>query len=155
FYAEGGASEMKQGWLPVIAAVAVIAMPLASARADDKPLLWAADAEGGAPYIFKDPKNPAQNIGYEVDLAAALARELGRSIEFKQYEFDSLFRGLERGDFDFAMNGLEITPDRKRRFLFTRPYYLYQLQFVTRAGERRFASLEECQGRGDVVVGTL
>ncbi len=146
---------MKQGWLPVIAAVAVIAMPLASGKADDKPLLWAADAEGGAPYIFKDPKNPAQNRGYEVDLAALLARELGRSIEFKQYEFSSLFSGLERGDFDFAMNGLEITPDRKKRFLFTRPYYVYRLQFVTRAGERRFASLEECQGRVDVVVGTL
>ncbi len=33
------------------------------ARSDQPPLRWAADAEGGAPYIFKDPENPEQNIG--------------------------------------------------------------------------------------------
>jgi polar amino acid transport system substrate-binding protein len=119
------------------------------------PLLWAADAEGGAPYIFKGPNNPQQNIGYEVDLAAALAKELGRPIHFKQYEFSRLFSGLERGDFDFAMNGLEITPDRRKKVHFSRPYYLYKLQFVTRAGERRFSNLEECRKRGGVVIGTL
>jgi polar amino acid transport system substrate-binding protein len=146
---------MKEGCLQVIAAALLLATPVAGARADEKPLLWAADAEGGAPYIFKDPKNPGKNIGYEVDLAAALASELGQAIEFKQYEFSSLFSGLERGDFDFAMNGLEVTPDRKKRVRFTRPYYVYRLQFVTRAGEQRFASLDECQGRGDVVIGTL
>ncbi len=148
---------MKQGHLQVWSAliVASFGIPLDTVRADEKPLLWAADAEGGAPYIFKDPRNPSQNLGYEVDLAQALGKELGRRIEFKQYEFSSLFKGLERGDFDFAMNGLEITPDRKKKALFTRPYYIYRLQFVTRAGEKRFASLEECQSRDGLVIGTL
>jgi len=82
---------------------------------EDAPLRWAADAEGGAPYIFKDPKNPAVNIGFEVDMAAELEKELGRRIEWTQYDFRSLVPGLERGDFDFAMNGLEITADRKQR----------------------------------------
>ena len=36
--------------------------------------------------------------GFEVDLRDALARELGRPIEFKQYAFDTLFAGLERGE---------------------------------------------------------
>jgi ABC-type arginine transport system ATPase subunit len=75
---------------------------------------WAADAEGGAPYIFKDPKNPAVNIGFEVDLAAALEKELGRRIEWQQYDFRSPVSGLNRGDFEFAMNGLEITADRAK-----------------------------------------
>lgn len=119
-----------------------------------RPLIWAADAEGGAPYIFKDPTDPKRNIGFEVDLAAALAKELGRSIEFRQYEFNSLFSGLERGDFDFAMNGLEITPDRTQRCRFSRPYYRYTLQLVTRKGETRFTTLEECKGR-DLTIGTL
>jgi polar amino acid transport system substrate-binding protein len=120
-----------------------------------RPLIWAADAEGGAPYIFKNPKNPQDNIGFEVDLAAALARELGRPIRFKQYEFSSLFSGLERGDFDIAMNGLEITPDRRRKVRFSKPYYLYQLQFVVRAGEERFKTLQDCAGRAGLVIGTL
>jgi polar amino acid transport system substrate-binding protein len=119
-----------------------------------RPLVWAADAEGGAPYIFKDPADPSRNIGFEVDIVNALAKELGRPIEFKQYEFNSLFSGLERGDFDFAMNGLEVTPDRKQRCRFSRPYYRYTLQLVTRKGETRFTNLEECRGR-DLTIGTL
>ena len=59
-----------------------------------KPLLWAADAEGGAPYISKDPNNLDKYVGFEVDLAAAFEKELGRKIEYKQYEFKSLVPGL-------------------------------------------------------------
>lgn len=119
-----------------------------------RPLRWAADAEGGAPYIFKDPKNPRVDIGFEVDLAQALSRVLGRPIEFRQYDYKSLFSGLLRGDFDFAMNGLEVTPDRLKRIRFSRPYYLYRLQLVGRAGEKRFRDLAGCKALG-AVVGTL
>jgi polar amino acid transport system substrate-binding protein len=118
------------------------------------PLRWAADAEGGAPYIFKDAKDPTRNVGFEVDLAAALEKELGRKIEFVQYQFPSLIAGLRRGDFDLAMNGLEITPDRARAVRFSRPYYVYKLQLVARSGEKRFASLDACRAAGGL-VGTL
>ncbi len=115
---------------------------------------WAADAEGGAPYIFKAPKNPAVNIGFEVDLAGELEKELGRRIEFRQYDFRSLVSGLQRGDFDFAMNGLEITADRAKAVRFSRPYYLYKLQLVARSGEKRFETLQQCKSVGGA-VGTL
>lgn len=117
-------------------------------------LLWASDAEGGAPYIFRDPQDPERNIGFEVDLIEALARVLGRPIRFRQYDFKSLISGLERGDCDFAMNGLEVTPDRKAKVRFSRPYYVYSQQLVARAGERRFRDLEECQ-KLDCLVGTM
>jgi polar amino acid transport system substrate-binding protein len=145
------------GWSQPFLTWAIVLVAVCSpCRADDsKPLLWAADAEGGAPFIFKDPKNPQQYKGFEVEIAGALSRELGRPIHFKQYEYVSLFSGLERGDFDFAMNGLEITPDRKQRVLFSRPYYLSRVQFVTRARDTRFRSIEDCKGKDRVVVGTL
>jgi polar amino acid transport system substrate-binding protein len=156
---------MSRCWLPwrslsgILALVSALinASQTVAADADQavRPLIWAADAEGGAPYILKDPDHPSQNVGFEVDLAAALARELRRPIHFKQYEFSSIFSGLERGDFDFAMNGLEITPDRKKRVRFSKPYYLYKLQFVVRAGEQRFKTLEDCAGRAGLVIGTL
>jgi len=41
--------------------------------ADTGELRWGGDAEGGAPYVFLDPKNPREIIGFEVDLANALA----------------------------------------------------------------------------------
>jgi len=123
--------------------------------AEEGSLVWAADAAGGAPYVFKDPDNPNKHIGFEVDLAEALAKELGRPIEFQQYEFTRLIPGVERGDFDFAMNGLEITPDRKKRVRFSRPYYIYKLQLVVRADEDRFQTLEELKKVKDAKVGTL
>lgn len=136
----------------IFALLAVV--PAASLRADDPPLRWGADAEGGAPYIFKDPANPRANIGFEVDLAAALEQELDRKIEFVQYSYGELTLGLERGDFDFAMNGLEVTPDRERRLRLSRPYYVYRLQLVARAEESRFESLEQVKAVGGR-VGTL
>lgn len=101
---------------------------------DVKPLIWGADASGGVPYVFADPNDPDKMIGFEVDLAAALAREMGRPIEFQQRKFDSLLNDVERGDIDFAMNGLEILPDRLNQVRFTKPYYLYQLQLVVKSG---------------------
>jgi len=110
--------------------------------ADTDPLRWAADAEGGAPYIFYDPQDPGRTVGFEVDLAEALGERLGRPIQWVQYDYAGLVSGLQRGDFDFAMNGLEVTPDRAKALRLSRPYYVYTLQTVVRAEERRFSTLE-------------
>jgi polar amino acid transport system substrate-binding protein len=135
-------------------ALCALASPAGAQDAAVKPVRWGADAEGGAPYSFKDPKNPQKDIGFEVGLAAALAKELRRPVGFTQYDFKNLIPGLDRGDFDFAMNGLEVTADRKTKVLFSRPYYVYKLQLVIRADEQRFKTLAGCKRAGGV-VGTL
>ena len=101
-----------------------------------------------------DPDHPGQYVGFEVELRDALQREIGRPIEFKQYSFPKLDSGLARGDFDFAMNGVEDTPDRQERFRLSRPYYVYTLQLVCRRDDDRFQSLDDCKKEG-VVVGTM
>ncbi|MEW6109222.1 MAG: ABC transporter substrate-binding protein/permease [Nitrospirota bacterium] len=115
-------------------------------------LLWGSDAEGGAPYVFPDPKDPAKLIGFEVDIADAIARELGVKARQAQNAWDSLVPALERGDFDIAMNGIEITPQRKERVLFARPYYVYTEQLVVRKNETRIKDVNDLKGRR---VGTL
>lgn len=122
--------------------------------ATETPLLWGADAEGGAPYLFVDPNDPDRQIGFEVDLVEELAKRIGRPIQFQPYSFGSLTEGLERGDFDFAMNGLEDTPDRRRSVRLSRPYYVYRLQLAVRADDQRIAGLDDCK-RLNLVVGTL
>lgn len=119
-----------------------------------EPLRWGADAEGGAPYIYLDPADPTKTIGFEVDLAAALGKTMGRPIEHRQYNYDGLISGLNRGDFDIAMNGLEITPDRREHVLFSRPYYVYMLQLVARANETRFQTMDQVVSQ-KLKVGTL
>jgi polar amino acid transport system substrate-binding protein len=126
----------------------------AAAAGDRPPLLWATDAEGGAPYTYKDPKDPNHNIGFEVDIVNEIEKEIGRPIVAKQYAFSSLILGLQRGDFDFAMNGLEETPDRAEKVLFTRPYYVFREQLVVRRGEKHFTDLDGVKAMGGV-VGTL
>jgi polar amino acid transport system substrate-binding protein len=131
--------------------------PVSSGRTQtpDRPLRWGSDAEGGAPYIFKDPQNPERNKGFEVDLAEALARELGRPIVFKQYDFESLFEALKRNDIDLAMDGLEVLPERIEQVRFSRPYYIYKLQLVVRVNEDRFQTLDEFKSMGGNLVGTM
>lgn len=125
-----------------------------SFAAAQEPLKWGGDAEGGAPFIFLDPQNPSRNIGFEVDLAAALAKAVDRPITFQQYEYASLLQGLDRGDFDFAMNGLERTGERAANYRLSRPYYVYQLQLVVRKDEARFTTIEEL-ARLKLKAGTL
>ncbi|MBL9125226.1 MAG: amino acid ABC transporter substrate-binding protein, partial [Planctomycetaceae bacterium] len=121
-------------------------------------LRWGGDVEGGAPFQVRDPQDPRRVIGFEVELAALLAKSLsaqaGAAIEpeFVQYEWVSLPLGLEKKDFDCIVSGFEITPDRRRQFLFTRPYYQYALQLVVRQDERRIHQLKDCQS---YAVGTL
>jgi polar amino acid transport system substrate-binding protein len=132
----------------------LLAMVGATARGAERPLLWAADESGGAPYVFQDPNNAEQIVGFEVELRDALQRELGRQIEFKHYDFKNLIPGLQRGDFDLAMNGLEVLPEYEKEVLFSRPYYVYKLQLAVRKGERRFTTIEELKNL-HLAVGTL
>lgn len=115
-------------------------------------ILWGSDAEGGAPYVFPDPKNPSHLVGFEVDLAAAIARELGVTARQSQNAWDSLIPALQRGDFDMAMNGLEITPQREAMVLFSVPYYIYTEQLVVRKEEQSVRGVKDLRGRK---VGTL
>ncbi|MHA2621675.1 MAG: ABC transporter substrate-binding protein/permease [bacterium JZ-2024 1] len=115
-------------------------------------ILWGADAEGGAPYVFPDPSQPSSLIGFEVELAIAIARELGVGQKMVQNAWDSLIPALERGDFDFAMNGIEITEERMHRVLFSVPYYVYTEQLVVRKDDLSIQSLRDVQGKK---VGTL
>jgi polar amino acid transport system substrate-binding protein len=115
-------------------------------------LLWGSDAEGGAPYVFPDPSDPSRLIGFEVDLARAIAREMGMEARQVQNAWESLVLALERGDFDMALNGLEITPEKKQSVLFTHPYYIYTEQLAVRKDDNRIRGVGDLPGR---TVGTL
>src|SRR5262245_40665151 len=45
-------------------------------------LRWCGDLQGGEPYVFQDPASDAGIVGFEVEIAAALARRLGVRAEF-------------------------------------------------------------------------
>ncbi len=115
-------------------------------------LLWGGDAEGGAPYSYPDPQKPEQIIGFEYDLAEALAAKLGVKVQMVQNQWDQLIPGLERGNFDIVLNGLEVTEENQQRIVMTQPYYVYAQQIVTRKGTRDVTSMEDLKRK---TVGVL
>ena len=133
---------------------ALFFFPSALAAQDKKPLKCGADLEGGIPYLFGSPGDPNVKIGFEVELLAALAKQMDRPLEFEHAGFDTLLSALKRGDVDFAMNGLEITPTNLKTAKFTRPYFIYQLQLIGRIDDDRFVTLDDCKQK-HLKVGTL
>jgi polar amino acid transport system substrate-binding protein len=113
-------------------------------------LRWGGDVQGGEPYVFQDPARGL--VGFEVEVADALARRLGVRAEFVQNDWQTLLPSLERGDFDIAMNGIEVTAARRGRVAFTRPYYAFTETLVVRRGDTAVRGLEDLRGAR---VGTL
>lgn len=115
-------------------------------------LRWGADPSGGAPYVFTDPANPDRYIGYEKEMVDALAAAMGRRAEFVPSDWETLVSTLQRKSFDVIVNGLEPTGDRARQIIFSKAYYVFQLQLTVRRDEDRINSLADCKNR---MVGTL
>jgi len=122
------------------------------AQQAQSPLRWAADSEGGAPFIFPDPQNPERLIGFEAEIVDALAAEMKRTPVFVQNQWDGLVPGLRIDNYDLIVNGLEITPEREQEINFSIPYYVTFEQLTVRKETYDLNSLEDCVGK---VVGTL
>jgi Na+/H+-dicarboxylate symporter len=75
-------------------------------------------------------------VGYDVDLAHDLARELGVDLEFVRVALDEWPRPVLDGRCDIGMNATAITPERARAVAFTDPYFDGNLAFVVRDHRR-------------------
>src|SRR6266704_1790076 len=138
--------------MKAIRCILTVLLLAAPAAASAQELVWAADAEGGAPYTFPDPRDPAHIIGFEVDLANALAARMELKPRFVQNQWDGLVPGLERGEYDVVINGLEITPQRAERIHFSNPYFYSTLTITLRLDEMRIRRPEDLRGH---TAGTL
>jgi len=124
--------------------------PLERIRARGE-ITYAGDLQGGEPYVFRDPRDPSHLVGFEVEIAEALAQSLGVRARFVQNDWHNLIPSLERGDFDIALNGLEDTPALRDRALETQGYAGFREQLVVRRGSP-LRTLEALRGQR---VGTL
>lgn len=113
-----------------------------AAHAADK-LIVASDPTW-PPLEFLDDSR--QVIGYDVDMIKAVAREAGMEAEVRNIAWDGIFAGVAAGKYDIVASGITITEERKRAFLFTKPYYDVQQIIVVKKGET-VKSFEELRGR--------
>jgi len=141
--------------LVTLAALRAAAAELEEIRARGE-LVWAADQEGGGPHVFPDPAEPRRLTGFEVEFADLLAAELGVKARFQQGQWDRLPLLLDQTA-DCVINGIELTPERRRDYGCSRPYFGYALQMVGRRSDppAALADLAEAGPRGAWRVGVL
>ena len=61
-------------------------------------------------------------IGFEIDVATRLARDMGVKVEFVPTKWDGIIPALLSGKFDVIIGGMGIRPDRNLKVNFSIPY---------------------------------
>lgn len=111
---------------------------------------WGEDSTGGMPYIVpKDANNPnAAYYGYEVDIATEMAKLMGAQQVPTQITWSNWQQGLASQQFDFFMNGLEITSDNiQAGAKFSIPYYVYTQSIVVLKTNTTINSFADLAGK--------
>jgi His/Glu/Gln/Arg/opine family amino acid ABC transporter permease subunit len=76
------------------------------------------------PYEFYDTAGGERKIvGFDVDIANTIARELGFKLKIQESDFNGLIPSLQAGRADFVMAGMTPTPERKKNVDFSIIYY--------------------------------
>lgn len=61
--------------------------------------------------------------GLDVDLAHALADELGLEVQFSHFGYDGLYDALATGQVDVLISAMVIVPGRTKDFAYSEPYF--------------------------------
>jgi len=99
-----------------------------------------------APFSYHDPATGALT-GYDVDIAKAVAEQLGVRVEFVETPWDSIFAALEAKRFDVVANEVTITPERQAKYDLSQPYSVGEGVIVTRADDNSITSLADLKGK--------
>ena len=87
-----------------------------------------------APFEFVGSSGDIE--GFDIDLMAAIAKELGVTSEFMSEGFDTLIPTLKAGGkFDVIASGMTITDERKQEIDFSDPYIDANLSIAMREGD--------------------
>jgi His/Glu/Gln/Arg/opine family amino acid ABC transporter permease subunit len=87
-----------------------------------------------------------QFSGFDVDIARAIARELGVEAVLVNASFDGVFPALQNGTFDVVISAVTITPERSASLLFSDPYVADGQQIVVR-GDSAITGPDDLAGR--------
>ncbi|BCO28411.1 L-cystine-binding protein FliY [Rhodoferax lithotrophicus] len=72
------------------------------------------------PWAMRDKQG--QWVGFEIDVATKVAKDLGVSVELIPTAWDAIIPSLIAGKYDVIIGGLSITPVRQEQIDFTAPY---------------------------------
>lgn len=62
-------------------------------------------------------------VGFDIDLADAVVKQMGGKMEFKSMGFDALIPALQSGQIDLIASGMDVTPEREKQVAFSDIYF--------------------------------
>ena len=103
-------------------------------------------AEIGYPpmeYFDEDGSTP---IGFDVELAQALADDMGVKLELVDTAWDGIFAGVDTDKYDVIMSSVSFTQDRDENYLLSEPYIANAPVLVV-PKDSDITSIEEAKGK--------
>jgi polar amino acid transport system substrate-binding protein len=143
---------MKRKLLAVILAVCVISVfGLAACGGDESALDRIAKADELVvytnaefqPYEYLGPNG--EIIGVDMEIAQAIADELGVQLKVENAAFDGLVASISSGKGDLGIAAMTITPERKDAVLFSIPY-VDAIQFMVIPEDSSYTYIEDLAG---------
>jgi len=111
---------IKTKFAAVLAGMSLALSALApSASAQNRELIVATDT-AFVPFEFKKGNT---YTGFDIDLWAAIAKELNLKYKLQPMDFNGIIPGLQTKNIDVALAGITIRDDRKKVIDFSDPYY--------------------------------
>jgi polar amino acid transport system substrate-binding protein len=112
----------------LIASLALISVHCGGGK--PTPDAFAAMAKNKFVRIATDPVNVPFEFGlgtdvqgYDVDLGAEIAKDLGFPVKWIKVSFDRGFEVLKNGEVELVISTVAITDERKKEFAFSEPYF--------------------------------
>ena len=99
-------------------------------------------------------RNPhtQQLTGLDIDMARALAKDLGVELRFVDSSFSKVIEDVTQDRCDIAMFGIGITPDRAEKLRFSRPHLVSDMYAITTRSNRRIKDWSDIDKPGVVVA---
>jgi cystine transport system substrate-binding protein len=98
-----------------------------------------------APFTYHD--NSGALVGFDVEIAQAIAAELGVKAEFVEGQWDGLIAGLDANRYDSVINEVGITAARKAKYDFSNPYIASKAVLIVRGDNTQVKTFDDLKGR--------
>ncbi|MEK5476390.1 transporter substrate-binding domain-containing protein [Paenibacillus sp. FSL R5-0407] len=101
------------------------------------------------PYEFKIKNENGDNeiVGFDVEIAKEISKDLGAEVEFKDMLFDSLLNELDSGRVDLVISGLSPKPERAKQVDLSQIYYKAEQSVVSATKDKdKYNTMESLEG---------
>jgi glutamine transport system substrate-binding protein len=96
------------------------------------------------PFEFKQGD---KYVGFDIDLWAAIAKQLNLKYTLRPMDFNGIIPGLQTGSVDVALAGITIRDDRKKVVDFSDPYYDSGLAILVASNNNDVHSAQDLSGK--------